>query len=821
MIKSLISSFLRNMVKNKRSSFINIFGLVVSLTCCFIIYYKISYELSFDKFHTQTKNTYRIIRQTKGLGLGLEAGEFEYRNAVYGALPEAIKNEIPEIKNIVSVFPQFGLLVNVPGESSNNKQLFKQDIGSVLTEPSYFELFDYNYTNFKWIKGSPSISLSDPFSVVLSQNLAEKYFGKEDAVGKTLIIYDRPFKVTGLISEPPANTDFPFQLFISYSTMDIIYNGYSKNWDNLSSIECYVVLDNSSQIQLVEEKIKNIHAQHVSKEIAENRIFLLQPLKDVHHDTRFTNFNYRIVSKQTLITLGCIGVFLMLMACANYANLSLARSNYRIREVGVRKILGGKRWHLVFQFFGESVLLVTLSTVFALLLSFLPIRFYSNLFGIPLNYSHPLNYTAVIGITLLIIVVSLLSSFYPSLLLSASKPVDLIKKKFDISKKGVAIFTKSMVIVQFTISLLMIIGTSTVYRQYQYLINSDLGFEKEAVFTVPIPSQEATLLNRFKSRLLESPNIKNVSFCNSHPARSANWSQVEAFSNGNLIKVSSQMVAIDTSYVETFGLELIAGKNIGLADSSRNILVNEEMIKQLNFTSPEEAVGKEVMFYFDKPRSRFIISGVVKDYHYESFHSKIRPTLLIQSLNSARLAGIKIATTNITNDSNFKQIIDALSYTENSWKSVFQNEYYEYTFIEDRIRSNYASEANSSKLISIFALITVIISCLGIFGLALYSSEQRSKEIGIRKINGANISEVIIMLNRNLVKWVIIAFFIASPVAWYVLQKWLENFAYKTTLSWWIFALAGVLALGIALLTVSWQSWRAATRNPVEALRYE
>jgi putative ABC transport system permease protein len=281
------------------------------------------------------------------------------------------------------------------------------------------------------------------------------------------------------------------------------------------------------------------------------------------------------------------------------------------------------------------------------------------------------------------------------------------------------------------------------------------------------------------------------------------------------------MVAIDTSYVETFGLELIAGKNIGLADSSRNILVNEEMIKQLNFTSPEEAVGKEVMFYFDKPRSRFIISGVVKDYHYESFHSKIRPTLLIQSLNSARLAGIKIATTNITNDSNFKQIIDALSYTENSWKSVFQNEYYEYTFIEDRIRSNYASEANSSKLISIFALITVIISCLGIFGLALYSSEQRSKEIGIRKINGANISEVIIMLNRNLVKWVIIAFFIASPVAWYVLQKWLENFAYKTTLSWWIFALAGVLAVGIALLTVSWQSWRAATRNPVEALRYE
>jgi len=821
MIRSFISSFLRNLVKNKRSSFINIFGLVVSLTCCFIIYYKISYELSFDKYHTQAEKTYRIIRQTKGLGLGLEAGEFEYRNAVYGALPGALKEEIPELKNVVSVFPQYGLLVKIPGESANNEQLYKLDIGSVITETSYFELFDFKNTGFKWIQGSPATSLTDPFSVVLSQPLAKKYFGGKDAVGKTLIIYNKPFIVTGLIAEPPVNTDFPFQLFISYSTLDIIYKGYSKNWGNLSSLECYVVLDNPSQVTGVEEKIKNVHAQHVSKEVADNRIFKLQSLKDIHHDTRFTNFNYRTVSKQTLVTLGFIGLFLMIMACANYANLSLARSNYRSREVGIRKILGGKRWHLVFQFFGESVLLVFLSTILALLLSFLPIHFYSNLFGIPLNYSQPLTLRVALGIFLTIIFIGLLSSFYPSLLLSASKPVALIKKQFEISKKGVAIFTKSMVIIQFTISLLMIIGTITLYRQYQYLINSDIGFDKEAVFTVPVPSQDATLLNRFKSRLLESPNIKSVSFCNSHPARSANWSQAEAFLNDNLIKVSSQMVAIDTSYLRTFGLELIAGENIGLVDSSRNILVNEEMVKQLNFNSPEDAIGKEVMFYYGKPRARFIISGIVKDYHYESFHTKIRPTILLQDINRTYLAGIKITTNNNTTDGNYKQISNALAYTERSWKSVFPDEYYDYQFIEERIRSNYASEANSSKLINIFALITVIISCLGIFGLALYSSERRSKEIGIRKINGAKVSEVMILLNGDLVKWVVIAFFIASPVAWYAMNKWLENFAYKTTLSWWIFALAGVLALGIALLTVSWQSWRAASQNPVEALRYE
>ncbi|MBT3382525.1 MAG: FtsX-like permease family protein [Prolixibacteraceae bacterium] len=823
MIKSLIFSFLRNLVKNRISTFINVFGLVVSLTCCLIIYHKISYELSFDNYHTEAKTTYRIIRQTKGLGLGLERGEFEYRNAVYGALPSTIKDEIPELKKVVSVFPQGGLLVNVPNETSSNQtQQFKVDEeGAVFTEPSYFEVFDFNNTSSKWIYGSPSASLSEPFTVVLSQQLAEKFFGNEHPIGKSLTIYNQPCKVTGLISAPPVNTDFPFQMFVSYSSIEKMDANFSKNWGNLGNLECYVVLNNSSQIALVEEKIKNIHTQHVSKEIAENRIFKLQSLADIHHDTRFTNFNYRTVSKQTLITLGCIGLFLMIMACANYANLSLARSRYRAREVGVRKILGGKRWHLVLQLFGESVLLTTLSTVFALILSYLFIILFSSLLGIPLNYSLPFNLTNVLALTGLIFVVSALSSSYPSLLLSASQPVDLIKKTFEISKKGVAIFTRSMVIVQFTISLLMIMGTITVFRQYQFLINSDLGFDKEAVFNVPIPARDATLMKRFKSTLLENSAIKSISFSNSHPARSSNWGSAKAISKGAELKVETQMVVVDTSYAETYGLKLMAGSNLNLLDSSKNILINEELAKQLNFNTPDEAIGKEVMFYYRKPNARFRISGVVKDYHYESFYTKIRPTILLQDPNRTRIAGIKIVTNSSSGDGNFKQIQDVLAYVENSWKSIFPNEYYEFEFIEDRIKNNYASEASSSKLINIFALITVIISCLGIFGLALYSSEQRSKEIGIRKINGAKVSEVMVMLNGDLVKWVAIAFIIACPIALYAMNKWLENFAYKTTLSWWIFALAGLLALGIALLTVSWQSWRAATRNPVEALRYE
>ncbi len=823
MLKSLIISYLRNLLRNYKSTLINVFGLVVSLTCCLVIYNKIYYEMSFDKFHTNAETTFRIIRQTQGLGLGLAAGEYEYRNGVYGAMPGTIKNEIPELINVVPVLPLSNLLVGVQSEKkADNSQLFKiENKRAVFTNASYFDMFDFKNNGFSWIYGSPSVSLSEPFTVVLSQQLASRFFGDENPVGKSLEIYNQSFKVTGLVTDVPANTDFPFQMYISYASLERFNPNFSNDWGSLGDFECFVVLGNSTQKAIVEQKIKEIHAQHVSKEIADSRIFKLQPLGDIHYDTRFTNYNDRVVSKETVITIGFIGLFLLIMACANYANLSLARSKYRAREVGVRKIMGGKRWHLVFQFFGESFVLTAFSTILALLFSKLAILLFYNLFGVPQNFTAPFNFLTVLGLLAFVLLVSLLSSGYPSLLLSASKPVDLVKSGFEISQKGVATFTKSMVIVQFTISLLMIIGTISLYRQYRFLLNSDMGFDKGAVFNVPIPTNDVTLKKRFKSLLMENPLIENVSFCSSDPAHSYNFNDISTFSNGNIIKLTANMCTVDTSYLKTYGLHLVAGSNFNLSDSARSVIINEEMAKQFEFKSPFDAINKEISTFYNGPDTRFTVCGVVKDYHYESFHIKIRPAFLIQDLNRSRMAGIRIFFDKNTSNSSFKQMHDVLAFTEKSWRSVFQNQYYDYEFIEDRIKANYASEENAAKLINIFAIITIIISCLGIFGLALYSSEMRSKEIGIRKINGAKISEVMLLLNKDLIKWVIIAFVIASPLAFYVMHAWLKNFAYKTSLSWWIFAASGILVLGIALLTVSWQSWRAATRNPVEALRYE
>ncbi|MEN6456644.1 MAG: FtsX-like permease family protein [Prolixibacteraceae bacterium] len=816
MIKSILIFSLRNFIKDRKNTVINILGLVVSLTCSLIIYHKIAYEVSFDRFHTQYESTYRVVRQTKGLGLNLKEGEFEYATGVFSGLPSAIKNEIPELKQVVPVFPLNQLQVSLTdkGATRDNRK-FTLTETAALTEPAYFSLFDYKNTAFRWIYGSPEESLSEPFSVVLSQDLANKIFGEENPVGQSLLIDNKFFKITGLVSGIPLNTDYPFGMFVSFSTMEKMNPNFSKNWGGLGGLECYVTLD-PAQKETVEKKIKEVYAQHGTKEEIENRVFKLQPLESIHSDTRFSNFNNRVVGSETLITLGVIGLFLLIMACANYANLSLARSGSRTRSVGIRKTLGGKRWHVFAQFFGESVLLTTFAAVVALFLSYLGIRSFSNLIGIPTGYPVVLNYVAILSFILLILLVSILNSSYPSLILSASRPVDLLRSKFKASAKGSAVFTKSMVIVQFSISLLLITGTIAVYKQYQFLTGSDMGFDKEAVFTVPVPSGDANLQSRFKSKLLENPAIKNVSLGGSSPARSSNWTDISRFSGGQENTVVSQIVEIDTSFIATYGLKLVAGTNLSIGDSSRYILVNEELARQLDFKTPDEAVGAEVVL-FHNPKA--FISGVVKDYHYDTFYSKIRPTFLVPDPRGVRVAGIKIAMN--PGGEYTDQLQHALSYTESTWKSVFENETYTYEFLDDVIRDYYTNEKNSSALISIFALITIFIACLGIYGLALYSSQQRSKEIGIRKINGAKVSEVMSMLNEAFVKWVVIAFVIATPVAYYVMHQWLENFAYKTDLSWWIFALAGVLALGIALLTVSWQSWKAATKNPVESLRYE
>lgn len=820
MLKNFIILAIRNLVKSRTTSIINILGFSLGITCCLIIYFKVKYELSFDRFHTQSENTFRVVRHTKGLGLKLAAGEWEYRDGVFGALPGEIKRGIPEAVYVSPVMNFGYITISVPdSKTANGVKLFKVEGNAGLVEPTFFNIFDYRGTNFGWIEGSPSASLSEPFSIVLTQTEANKYFPGENPMSKTILLDKLEFRVTGIVTDFPTNTDLPFKLLMSYSTIDKIDKGFTEDWNGLGNNQCYIALQNPDQKEIVESKIRKIYSQHASKEESENRIFKLQPLKDLHSDSRFGNYSNRLVSKEIVFALICVGLFIVIIASINYANLALARSGLRTREVGIRKVFGSSRRLIVAQFLGESFIITLVAMNIGLLCCKLILALSPAFLSIPAGYTITFDGFTIVFFILLLLLISFISGSYPALVVSRFQPVDILKSKFVISRSGKLIFTRAMVVLQFTISLIMIIATVVVLKQLKFLNDIDLGYNKEAVFVVGIPKNDKMLMERFKTTLLKNPYVQHVSLNTSDPAKSASWTDITRFENGEEKRIVTQIVSIDTSYIGTFRLNLLAGRNISNIDSGKTLLVNEQAIKDLEFKSIHDAVGAEVNLYAN-PNNKVTIVGVLKDYYYESLRNKVRPTALVGN-NRVDQAGIKLALDQHDKRNAYAQMKSVLQYTQHTWESIYPDNFYEYTFLEDRLNSYYRNEQLTSQLFNIFAIITIFIGCLGIFGLAFYTSEQKSKEIAVRKVNGASVGNIIGILSKNYAIWLGIAFLIACPVAFFAMRKWLESFAYKTEISWWVFALAGLTALTVAAITVSWQSYKAAVRNPVDSLKYE
>jgi putative ABC transport system permease protein len=820
MIKSFIVLAVRNLLRNRTTSIINILGFSLGITCCLIIYFKVTYELSFDSYHTNSGNTFRVVRQTKGLGLNLSPGEWEYREGVYGALPEEIKKGIPEVKEVTSLMDLNGLLVKVPNNKApKGNELFKLEKGAAFAEPSFFRIFDFKGTGFKWIEGSPDLSLTEPNSVVLTQKEAEKYFHGQNPIGKTITLFDNvECKITGLITDLPANSDFPIKLFVSYSSLEKFWNGLREDWSGLGNNQCFVILYDVTQKAIVESKIKSIHAKHVIKEISENRIFKLQPLKELHTDSRFGNFNNRVLSQDTILALMLVGLFIIIIASINYANLALARSGVRTREVGIRKVFGSNRILIISQFLGESFILTLIALNIGVLCCKLILSFSPSFIGIPKEYIISFDWVTITFAILLLLVISIFSGSYPAFVVSGFQPIEILKNRFLISQSGKLNFTRTMVVIQFTISLIMIICTIIVLKQLQYLDNVDLGFNKKAVFTVNIPNHDVILMDRLRTNLLKNPKIKFVSLSSNDPAQSMNWTDMTRFENKDEKKTVTQVVVIDSSYLETYGLNLIAGRNISSTDTGWAILVNQQLIKDLEFKDINAAIGGQVRL---GDLDKVTIVGVLKDYHSESLKNKVRSAALLGKGTWINIAGIRLTNGKQENKNIYNQYKDVLKFTRDTWETIYPDYLYEFTFLEDRLNAYYRNEQLTSQLFNVFSLIAIFIGCLGIFGLAFYTCEQKSKEIAIRKVNGASTKSILGILSKDYVIWLGIAFIIACPIAWYAMHKWLQGFAYKTEISWWVFAIAGFVALMAAGIMVSWQSIRAAMQNPVDALKYE
>ncbi|MFQ5631455.1 MAG: FtsX-like permease family protein, partial [bacterium] len=671
---------------------------------------------------------------------------------------------------------------------------------SAFVDADYFRIFDY-----QWLQGDPETVLANPNSVVLSAEIARKYFGDQDPLGKDLIFNSRlSLQVTGVFKEVPKNTDLPFHSLIRY---DHARRG-NDNWESTASpVQCYLKLPENVAPQELESRLDNFFAKY-SPEEAKTTTLSLQPLQELHHDSRYSNYPHRTVSTRTLFALGLIGLFLVITACINFINLNTAHAAKRSKEVGVRKVLGSSRWQLMRHFLGETAVITFCAIILSLALSEVAFVHLESILGYRLELNLLGNISAVIFLAVLFVIVTLAAGFYPALHLSRYSPTEAIRNKISASYGEKVSLRKGLVALQFAISQVLIICTLVISAQIRYFNETEMGFTKEAVIEVELPNNDGKTLQRFKNQLSRHSGVKYVSFSNTGAASGSRWGGNYEVKIGDEIKRGyAQAKFIDEDFVETYELEIILGEDVR-ADTLKSFLVNEAFAKDAGFSQNYPGLlGKYVkMWGREAP-----IAAVVKDFKTTSLHHKLLPVIMMMQ-NNFWQAAIKIDLQNIES---------ALAAIENAWLSAFPEFVFDYEFLDKNIEQFYGEEQRIARLINTFTAIAIIIGCLGLFGLVSYLTTQRTKEVGIRKVLGASFSQIVALFSREFAVLIVVAFIFAGPVAYYFMNSWLVDFAYRIDLGAGIFLLALLASFIISLFTVGYKSWRAALANPVEALRYE
>ena len=804
----------RKIAQNYKLTLLIFAGLVIGLTSCLVIYVKINHELSFDSFHTQSKNTFRVVRVTSGLDY--LNGSFEYRTGIYFPFPGEIKRSIPEMKAVTSIFYVGGQNIGVPAKGEVAEKIFSFDQGVAFAESSFFEVFDFGKTGIQTIRGEGNKALDKPFQALITKKSAEKLYPNQEPIGQELVVFGTTFTVAGVISDFPQNTDFPFKVILSMITFsDNIAKGQFTNWDGLSDVfNCYVVLNEKSEVATVEQKIKSLHAMHRHDEYVERRLFKLQPLSEVHKDSDYGNFNQHTVSGGLLLSISMVGIFIFLIAFFNYSNFFSAETFKQKKQIALKLILGSKPMSILYQFLTESLLVTFSALIISIFFSYLILLNFSSFIDIPTGHIPEIGWSAVLFILFLLFsggILSVIFSFFNLNLESLSK---LLKKKDTGYTGRENKFGMWSVILQFIVAQAVIIATLFIVKQIYFINHQDLGYDTKNVMVVRLPGNAKSQLVAMSGELKADPKIRRVSFSSVTPAETSSFTTVSMFRNKETRTIDAEIKSIDTTYIKLYALNLLAGDNLAANDTAFNLLVNNELVSELGFKNNGEAIGAHIDGF---RRNGATIKGVVNDFYSGSLHNKIRPVIMMANPNGYATMSIKLE-----NTIDGKSVIaEDIQKVRQIWNRLLPGQDFEYQFLSDRIDNYYNSEYKAMNLFLIFASVTIFLCILGILGLSLSMNEKRIKEIGIRKVNGATVTEILTLLNSDFVKWVTIAFVVAAPIGWYAMYKWLENFAYKTNLSWWIFALSALIALAITLITVSWQSWKAAVRNPVEALRYE
>lgn len=800
MLKNYFKIAFRNLWKHKLYTCLNVFGLSIGIACCMVLYQFISYHLSFDKYHHQADKMYRVVTD-----LHLADGSIEYDQGAPIALGERLKSDVSQITEYGLLLKNRSFTVATNPEVGNDKKNFSEHKNIAFSNQNWFQFFDYH-----WEAGNPKTALTQPLTAVITQRLTNKYFGQNDPIGKIIKLDNKhDVKITGVLENYPANTDFKVDMFLSAASVKYFYPDIEEkmknNWGWVSSsTSLFVSLQEGTTKEQIDQEIKRLTEIHMG-ELASYYKFHLQPLEDIHFNSRYGG----IIQKSLLIALGVIGLLLILIASFNFINLATAQSTKRAKEIGIRKALGNSSSGIFWQYITETACMTLLAFFLAVMWVnlFMPIlnswlktdiivRFFDTDF--------------LIRSIVFLISIIFIAGFYPAVMLSRFKPINTLKGL--VVKTQVALMPRKFLIVgQNVIAQVLIICTVVITMQVNFLKTADLGFSKEAVIMVPIPDQDKSKISYLRNQLKAKANISNVSFCFRAPSSD--------YIGGGSVKYNGQewedfvirSRTGDVNFIETFNLKLIAGRNLQESDTVREFVVNEEFLQRLGIKDTDEVLGNTLVAGEFSGHEGTIV-GVVKDFHASSLHREIEPLVITTKLANYEYAAIKV------NPENTSSVINDI---QSEWKAVFSDNVFEYQFLDDQIAQAYQHEELINKLIKFSAVIAIFLSCLGLFGLISLLTVQRTKEIGIRKVLGASISKIVLMLSNDFLKLLTISIIIAMPIAWYAMDQYLQNFSYRIEIKWWMFVLSGLAAVFIALLTISYQSIKAALANPVESLKNE
>lgn len=820
MLKNYFTIAWRNITRRKAYTAINVLGLAFGICACTTIYLIASYELSFEKFHPDGERIYRIVGN-----MTRSNGESFFLNCPI-VEPETMHQTVSGFESSAG-FHTYGGDISIPDGSKVPKKFENKIDGSyqstaIITWPEYFDVFKY-----QWLEGNAK-SLNEPFKVVLSEKRARKYFGNiplSDIIGKP-VIYDDSLlvHVSGIVKDWDRNTDFGYTDFISVSTAT---HSYAKNqiptedWNSLSPhrASAFVKLAKGvSEAQMNQRLAEFLKAHSNSKNMPrEAKVSLyLQPLTSIHFTKEFhrgdDGDDFRKPYLPTLYALMGVALFILVIAIVNFVNLSTAQSIQRAKEIGVRKVLGGNKTSIMFQFLTETLALTMLSVFVAVLLVRPSLFLFRNY--IPQGVVFQIfDYSNIIFLLAIALITAILAGFYPAKVLASYLPV--ISLKGASFQKGMDKLNlrKALIVFQFTISLVFIIGALVIGRQIDFMDKSEKGFNSDAVIIINHWRDSGGKLRLFAEDIKNIPGISKIIIEDHAPM---GFAQGEETFKYKITDPSSQPVYFNASnedFIPFYQMKLLAGKNISHSDSLRDLVINETYSKMLGFKTPQDAVGK-ILYRSDKP---YPIAGVVADFHQGSFHEAIHPAVLGRMPERESSIAIKLDASE-KKQADIKVIVGAM---EKQWKKIYPDEPFNYNFLNEAITWLYGQEQNTSWLINAAMIITIFISCMGLFGLGMFTAQRRTKEIGIRKVLGASVADITTMLSKDFVKLVLIALIIASPVAWYFMNQWLQDFVYRTNISVWIFIFAGLFAITIAILTVSFEAIKAALANPVKSLRTE